>query len=108
MKGYLDDPQGTAKTFDGEWYKTGDLGYLDKEGFLYVTGRRKNLIVLKNGKNVSPEEIEQALSDIPYIADVVVLEEPGNEYLTALVYPDQEMLKEMGEGSAEKGTWRGA
>ena len=97
MKGYLNDPQGTAEAFDGEWYKTGDLGCIDKDGFLYVTGRSKNLIVLKNGKNISPEEIEQPLSAIPYITDVLVTEDPGNEYLMALIYPDQEALKTMGE-----------
>ena len=102
MKGYLDDPKGTAEAFDGEWYKTGDLGCIDKDGFLYVTGRRKNLIVLKNGKNISPEEIEQPLSAISYVADVIVKEEPGNEYLMALIYPDQEALKTMGEEALKK------
>ncbi len=102
MKGYLNDPQGTAEAFDGEWYKTGDLGFKDKDGFLYVTGRRKNLIVLKNGKNISPEEIEQSLSAISYIADVIVMAEPGNEYLTALIYPDQEARKSMGEEALGK------
>ncbi len=102
MKGYLDDAQGTAEAFDGEWYKTGDLGRMDKDGFLYVTGRCKNLIVLKNGKNVSPEEIEQELSGISYIADVVVREDAENEYLTALIYPDQEHLKQMGREALEK------
>jgi len=102
MKGYLDDPEGTAEAFDGEWYRTGDLGCMDKDGFLYVTGRRKNLIVLKNGKNVSPEEIEQALFGIPYIADVIVQEDEDNEYLTALIYPDQEMFKQMGEAALKE------
>ena len=102
MKGYLNDPQGTAEVFNGEWYRTGDLGYIDKDGFLYVSGRCKNLIVLKNGKNISPEEIEQPLSAISYIADAIVMEEPGNEYLIALIYPDQEALKTMGEAALKQ------
>jgi long-chain acyl-CoA synthetase len=97
MNGYLDDEQATAQAFDGEWYKTGDLGYVDKDGFLYVTGRCKNLIVLKNGKNISPEEIENKISSLPYVTEVLVKEEPGNEYLVAQIYPNQEALKSMGE-----------
>lgn len=97
MNGYLDDEKTTMEAFDGEWYRTGDLGYIDKDGFLYVTGRCKNLIVLKNGKNVSPEEIEGHLSALPYISEVLVQGEPGNEYLTAQIYPDQETLKTIGE-----------
>ncbi len=97
MKGYLNDTEGTSQAFDGEWYKTGDIGYLDKDGFLYIVGRCKNLIVLQNGKNVSPEEVEQYLSAIPLISEVMVKEAPGNEYLMALIYADQEALKLMGE-----------
>ncbi len=97
MNGYLDDPQATTEAFEDGWYKTGDLGYIDKDGFLYVTGRCKNLIVLKNGKNISPEEIETKLSAVQYIAEVLVREGPGNEYVTAQIYPDQEALKSIGK-----------
>jgi len=107
MKGYLDDAQATAEAFDGDWYKTGDLGYADKHGFLYVTGRCKNLIVLKNGKNISPEEIEHKLCAIPAVAEVLVKEEPGNEYLTAQIYPDQEALRSMGEEALKKAVGEG-
>jgi long-chain acyl-CoA synthetase len=101
MKGYLDDEKATDEAFDGEWYKTGDLGFL-KDGFLYVTGRCKNLIVLKNGKNISPEEIEIKLSVIPSVAEVIVKEDSGNEYLTAEIYPDQEALRAKGEETLKK------
>lgn len=75
MMGYYDDPEATADAFDGEWYKTGDYGYMDKDGFVFLRGRKKNLIVLSNGKNVSPEEIEDKLMAIDYVKEVVVYEE---------------------------------
>ena len=91
--GYLDDEKGTAEAFDGEWYKTGDLGYMDRAGFVYVTGRRKDMIVLKNGKNVMPVEIENLLQQSPLIAEVMVKEAPGDESrsdrLMAIICPDR-------------------
>ena len=101
MKGYLDDPESTAEAFDGEWFKTGDLGYRDKDGFLYVTGRCKNLIVLKNGKNIMPDEVEYLLNKSPLIAESLVKEAPGDangsESLMAVIYPDPGMTKDMDE-----------
>ncbi len=102
MKGYLDDEAGTAEVFDGEWYKTGDLGHQDKQGFLYVTGRIKNMIVLKNGKNIMPNEIEYLLLQSPLIAEVMVKEAPGDENgsdkLMAIIYPDLAQKEELGSG----------
>lgn len=74
--GYYEDPEATASVFDGEWFKTGDFGYFDEEGYLFFVGRKKNLIVLSNGKNVAPEEIEDKLKvEIEYIHEVMVYED---------------------------------
>lgn len=94
MQGYYNDPEATAEAFDGDWYKTGDYGYMDEDGFLYLRGRKKNLIVLSNGKNVSPEELEDKLMSIDYIKEVVVYEENGSItaefFLDTVTYPDAE------------------
>lgn len=81
MMGYYNEPEATAAVFDGDWFLTGDFGYIDEDGFLFFRGRKKNLIVLSNGKNVSPEEIEDKLSTIDYVKEVVVGDEDG--FITA-------------------------
>lgn len=101
MAGYLDDEEATAAAFDNGWYKTGDLGFVDGDGFLYVTGRCKDLIVLQNGKNVMPEEIEELLCKSPIIAEAMVKEAPG-DILMSIVYPDPEATKGMDKDELRK------
>ena len=75
MLGYYREPKATAEAFDEEgFFRTGDFGKLDEEGFLYITGRLKNLIILSNGKNVYPEEIEKVFNAIPGVQDAIVYE----------------------------------
>lgn len=88
--GYYKNDVETAKAFDGEWFKTGDLGSIDEDGLLYITGRKKNLIILSNGKNVVPEEIESILmNNIPEIKETLVYGE--NDAIVAEIYPDDEI-----------------
>lgn len=77
MLGYYKNQQATKETFDEGWLKTGDLGYIDEEGYLFITGRKKNLIILDNGKNIYPEELEEHLNAISCIKDSMVYEHKG-------------------------------
>lgn len=89
MLGYYQDKKATVEAFDDGWFKTGDLGYVDSDGFLYVTGREKNLIILSNGENVSPEELETLLLDFELVKEVLVYDQDGK--ITAEIFPDFEM-----------------
>lgn len=95
MQGYYNDPEATAEAFDGEWLKTGDYGKMDKDGFLYFVGRKKNLMVLTNGKNISPEEIEDRLVCISYVREVLVYQE--NDRITAEFFLDEEEVPDARE-----------
>ena len=72
MIGYYKQPEKTAEVLKDGWFYTGDYGYINKDGRLVITGRKKNIIVLSNGKNVYPEEIENYVQDIPYVEEVIV------------------------------------
>ena len=86
MLSYYKNPEENEAAFEGGWFKTGDLGYIDNEGFLYITGRAKNLIILDNGKNIYPEEIESYLLKIPSVKDAFVYEDTGK--ISALIVPE--------------------
>lgn len=88
MQGYYKMPEETAQTLEDGWLKTGDLGYVDEDGFLFLTGRKKNLIITPNGENVSPEEIENKLGENRLVQEVLVRESEG--VIEAEIYPDFE------------------
>lgn len=99
MVGYYNNPEATAAVFtDDGWFRTGDIGYMDKDGYIYITGRKKNVIILSNGKNVFPEEIEEHLSDrADVIGESVVLGRPnasGETVITAVIYPNPDFSKD--------------
>ncbi len=91
MQGYYKMPEETAATLEDGWLKTGDLGYVDEEGFVYLTGRKKNLIITKNGENVSPEELENKLGVERLIQEVLVRE--NKSVIEAEIFPDYEYAK---------------
>ena len=88
MMGYYKMPEETAEVLEDGWLKTGDLGYVDEDQFVFLTGRKKNLIILKNGENVSPEEIENQLSKERLVKEVLVREAQGS--IEAEIFPDEE------------------
>lgn len=100
MKGYYNRPDATAEILKDGWLHTGDLGYLDSRGNIFVTGRSKDVIVLSNGKNIYPEEIEAHYLQSPFIKEICVLGlesrpgEPLAERLHAVIVPDFEQLRE--------------
>lgn len=102
MMGYYEEPEATAAVIDEDgFFHTGDYGKLDDEGWLYITGRKKNLIIFSNGKNVYPEEIETEISRIRGVLEVVVYageskSNPDREVIVAEIYPDYEQLKSDG------------
>ncbi len=92
MKGYFNKPEATAETIDEDgWLHTGDVGYLDADGFLFITDRKKDIIVTSGGKNIAPQPIEGRLQATPYIAQAVVVGD-NLPYLTALIVPNFENL----------------
>ncbi|MBP5288824.1 MAG: AMP-binding protein, partial [Clostridia bacterium] len=102
MQGYFGDEEATRAVLEEDgWFHTGDFGYQDEDGYLYVTGRKKNVIVLDNGKNVFPEEIEEYLEKIDLICEVAVIgrrNDEGAVTVTACVYPDFAKANELGLG----------
>ena len=92
MQGYYKNPEATAAvlTQDG-WMRTGDMGVIDEEGYLYIKGRSKSMILGPSGQNIYPEEIESSFNNMPYVVESLVIEDKGN--LIALIYPDFEQAE---------------
>ena len=82
MLGYYENEEATKDALRDGWFYTGDLGYQDEDGFVYITGRKKNVLITKNGKNIYPEEIEALLNDSEYIAESMVYLKPEKDDLT--------------------------
>ena len=98
MLGYYNDTEATDNVFKKGWFYTGDLGYIDNDGFLYITGRCKSVIVTQNGKNIYPEEIEYYLNENPLILECIVIginyENDRETYVNAKILPNIEAFKE--------------
>ena len=102
MKGYFNNPEATLMVFKDGWFLTGDLGVIDAEGYLTITGRKKSLIVNREGKNIHPEEVEYQVCKSPYIREAIALgyrevDERVGEHVGVIVVPDQEELDAMAE-----------
>ena len=109
MKGYFRNPGKTAEAIIGGWFHTGDLGYLDEDGFLYITGRKKNMIVLGSGKKVFPEEVEEVIGKSPYIQEICVLARTAErgvrknyEEVYAIIVPNMELFGQENITAKEK------
>ena len=96
MLGYYNDDEANAQIFRDGWFHTGDLGRMDPDGALYITGRLKNVIVTSNGKNIYPEELESRLSEHEEISEVLVMADrkDGEECIKAKILPNMEFLRE--------------
>ena len=107
MLGYYNMPEATEEVLDSEgWFHTGDLGFMDPQGWLYITGRKKNVIVTKTGKNIYPEELEQILNEVRYVEECMVygLEgvETGDGTIVAVqIRPNYEAIGELYPNGAD-------
>jgi len=104
MKGYYENEEATKNVLKNGWFHTGDLGYMDKDGYFYISGRDKNVIVLKNGKNIYPEELEILISNLPYVAENFVFGLPKGDdlMLSAKIVYNKEYVNEHYPNASEE------
>ncbi len=110
MLGYYENEEATKEVLKDGWFYTGDLGYQDKDGYIFIAGRKKNVIVLKNGKNVYPEELEILVSNLPYVEENMVFGLPKDDDLVvcAKIVYNKEYLEEnnLSKEEMEKVIWK--
>ena len=96
MMGYYDNQEATDEVIKDGWFYTGDLGYIDKKGYIFITGRKKNVVVLKNGKNIYPEELEVLINQLPYVEENIVFGYPKDDdlILCAKIVYNKDYIKE--------------
>ena len=105
MHGYIDNEEATQDVLKNGWFYTGDLGKFDKDGFLYVTGRKKDVIVLKNGKNIFPEELEILINCLPYVSESIVYGKPAKDndlMICAKIVYNPDNMKELYSDKTKK------
>ena len=111
MLGYYENEEETNKVLKDGWFYTGDLAYEDKDGYIYIAGRKKNVIVLKNGKNVYPEELELLINNLPYVSESMVFgKEKDDDFIVSakIVYNKeyvQETYKDISEEELKEKIW---
>ncbi len=103
MMGYYENEEATKEVLKNGWFYTGDLGYQDKDGYIFIAGRKKNVIVLKNGKNIYPEELEILVNNLPYVEESMVFGMPKKDDLvvSAKIVYSKEYLEEYNLSSQE-------
>lgn len=106
MLGYYENPEATKEIMKGGWFHTGDLGYYNEDGYLFITGRKKEVIVLKNGENVFPSEIEFLVNKLPYVVESIVFPRENSKGEIALgvkiVYDETQIKEKFGEKTAKE------
>ena len=106
MLGYYGNEEATKEVLNDGWFATGDLGYFDKDGFLYITGRKKEVIVLKNGENVYPADIEFLVNRLPYVQESILFPRKNAKNEIALgiklVYDEEQIKEKFGEKSVKE------
>ena len=109
MLGYYENEEATRDALDPDgWFHTGDLGYIDEEDFIYITGRKKNVIITKNGKNVFPEELEYYLGRVPYIAESMIWGDEGEDgsndttIIATVTLSEEDVADKLGESYTDE------